>query len=63
MISFERRKTKVRVVTEERIPTPKDITPLYVEGVHMLEGLAYDKVDNFLKDRLKIVPLFHIDIV
>ena len=51
------------VVIEERIPIPKATTPLYAKGVHMLDNLADDEVDNFLEDHPKIVPLFDIDIM
>ena len=40
MISFHRGKTKVRIITEERLPTPHNTTPLYAEGVHMLVGVV-----------------------
>ena len=63
MISSCRGKTKVRVATEERVPTLKDTTPLYAEGAHILDGLIDDKVDSFLEDHPRIVPLFDIDIM
>ena len=50
MILFRWGKTMVRVITEEQIHNPKDTTPLYVEGVHMLDGLAEEEVDYFLED-------------
>ena len=37
----------------EQITTPKDTTPLYVEGVHILDGLAIEEVDSFLEDHRK----------
>ena len=52
----------VRVITEEQIHNPKDTTPLYEEGVHMLDGLADEEVDHFLEDHPRIVPLFDMDI-
>ena len=63
MISFRCERTNVWVVIEERIPIPKATTPLYAKGVHMLDNLADDEVDNFLEDHPKIVPLFDIDIM
>ena len=63
MISFRRGKTKVRLIKEERISTPQNTTPLYVEGVHMLDGLADEDVDHFLKEHPTIVPLFKIDVI
>ena len=62
MISFHRRKNKVRIATKEQVPMPKDATPLYAEGV-LLDGLADDEVNSFLKDHPKIFPLFYIDIM
>ena len=44
MILFRRGKTKVRLITEERISMPQNTTPLYAEGMHMLDGLAEEKV-------------------
>ena len=63
MISFRRGKTKVRIITEERISTPQNTTPLYAEGVHMLDGPAHEEVDHFLEEHPKIVPLFEIDVI
>ena len=48
---------------EERISTPQDTTPLYVEGVHMLDGLTDEEVDHFLEEHPTIVPLFEIDVL
>ena len=48
---------------EAQIHTPQDTTPLYAEGVHMLDGLAEEEVDHFLEDHPQIVSLFDIDIV
>ena len=63
MISFRRGKTKVRIITEERLTTPHNTTPLYAEGVHMLAGLADKEVDDFLEDHPTIIPLFEIDAI
>ena len=63
MISFRRGKTKVRIITEERLTTPHNTTPLYAEGVHMLDGLADEEVDDFLEDHPTIIPLFEIDAI
>ena len=49
MISFRHGKTKVQIVTEERLRTPYNTTPLYVEGVHMVDGLVDKEVDEFLE--------------
>ena len=42
---------------------PQNTTPLYAEGVHMLDGLAEEEVDDFLEDPPTIIPLFEIDVV
>ena len=63
MISFRRGKTKVRIITEDRLTTPHNTTPLYAEGVHMLDGLADEEVDDFLEDHPTIIPLFEIDAI
>ena len=63
MISFRRRKTKVHIITEERLTTPHNTTPLYAEGVHMLDGLADEEVDDFLEDHPTIIPLFEINAI
>ena len=34
----------------EQITTPKDTTPLYVEGVHILDGLTIEEVHSLLED-------------
>ena len=63
MISFRHRKTKVRVVMEERISTPQDTAPLYAEGIDMLDGFTKEEVDHFLEEHPTIVPLFEIDVI
>ena len=63
MISFYQGKTKVRIITEERLTTPHNTMPLYAEGVHMLDGIADKKVDDFLEDHPTIIRLFEIDTV
>ena len=45
MISFRRGKTKVRIITEEHLPTPQNNSPLYAEGVHMLDGLSEEALN------------------
>ena len=62
MISFRRGRTKIRVPTQERTITTKEMTPLYVEEIHMLEGLADEKVDSYLEENPRIVPLFEINV-
>ena len=44
-------------------PAALNTSPLYAKGVHMLDGLADDKVDDFLEDHPTIIPLFEIDAV
>ena len=62
MITFRRGKAKVRVPTQPRKGTGKDLTPLYAECVNMLEGLADEEEDQYLLENPKIVPLFEIDV-
>ena len=38
-------------------------SPLYAEGVHMLNGLADDEVDDFLDGYPTIIPLFKINAI
>ena len=63
MISFRRGKAKVRIITEARTSTPSNNNPLYEGGVHMLDGLANDKINTFLDEHPTIVPLFEIDVL
>ena len=51
----------VRIITEKHVTTPHNTSPLYAEGVHMLDGLADEEVDDFLEDHPTIIPLFEID--
>ena len=63
MISFRQVKTKVRIITEVRLTTPLNNTPLYAEGVHMLDGLADEEVEDFLENHPTIIPLFEMDTI
>ena len=62
IITFRCDKAKVRVPTQPRSSTGKELTPLYAECVNMLEGLADEEVDQYLQENPKIVPLFEIDV-
>ena len=63
MISFRRGHTKVRVLTQEHVATTKGITPLYAEGIDILEGLVDAEVNRYVEENPKIVPLFEIDVI
>ena len=58
IITFRRRKAKVRVPTQQHSIAGKELTPLYAECVNMLEGLPDEEVDQYLQENLKIIPLF-----
>ena len=62
VITFRRGKTKVRVATQPRATTSKEVTPLYAESINMLEGLPDEEIDRYLEEHPKIVPLFEVDI-
>ena len=62
IITFRRRKTKVRVATQQRAVTSKEATPLYAESINMLEGLPDEEIDRYMEEHPKIVPLFEVDI-
>ena len=58
VVTFRRGKTKIWVSTQERVGTSKELTPLYAENINMLDGLADEKVDQFLEEHPKVVPVF-----
>ena len=62
MITFQRGKTKVRVSTQQRVGTTKQLTPQYTESINMLDGFSDDEVDRYLEEHPKIVPLFEVDV-
>ena len=62
IITFRRGKNKVRVPTQPRVRTSKEVTPLYAESINMLEGLPDEEVNRYLEEHPKIVPLFEVDI-
>ena len=62
IITFQRGKAKVRVPIQPHLIAGKELTPLYAEGIHMLDGLADEEVDQYLQENPKIVPLFKIDV-
>ena len=47
---------------EENATIPKDISSLYAEEIHMLEGLEDEELERYLDDNPRIVPLFEIDV-
>ena len=61
-LSFGRGRAKVRVPMQESAPAPKEISPLYVEEIHMLEELEDEELERYLDKNPCIVPLFEIDV-
>ena len=49
-LNFRRGRTKVRVPMEENATIPKDISPLYAEEIHMLEGLEDEELERCRED-------------
>mgnify|MGYP000359012293 CR=1 FL=1 len=47
---------------EEKVGTKKEIVPLSIEAINMMEGLADEEVNQYLEENPKIVSLFEIDI-
>ena len=43
--------------------SPPNNNPLYVEGAHMLDGLADEDMNSFLDEHPTIIPLFEIDVL
>ena len=48
---------------QESTPSPKAMTPMYAEEIHMLEGLEDDRIGKYLDENPRIIPLFEIDVV
>ena len=48
---------------EESALAPKEISPLYVKEIHMLEGLEDEELERYLDKNPRIIPLFEIDVV
>ena len=47
---------------QERAGTSKQLMPLYVESINMLDGLADKEIEQYLEEHPKIVPLFEVDV-
>ena len=47
---------------EESAPAPEEISPLYAEEIHMLEGLEDEELERYLHENPRIVPLFEMDV-
>ena len=61
-MTFRRGKAKVRVTTQPRSGTGKELMSLYAECVNMLEGLVDEEVNQYLQENPKLVHLFEIDV-
>ena len=44
-------------------PTHKVMPPLYVEEVHMLEGLDDEELENYMEENPEIVAKFVINVI
>ena len=42
---------------EESTPAPKEICLLYVDEIHMLEGLEDEDLERYLDENPRIVPM------
>ena len=58
VITFPRGKAKVRVPTQPRAGTSKELKPLYADSINMLDSLGDDEVDRYIDEHQKVVPLF-----
>ena len=47
---------------QESAPAPNEISPLYAQEIHMLEGLEDKELERYLDGNPRIVPLFEIDV-
>ena len=47
---------------QESAPAPNEISPLYAEEIHMLEGLEDEELERYQDGNPRIVPLFEIDV-
>ena len=47
---------------EESAPIRTEISPLYAEEKHMLEGLEDEELERYLNKNPQIVPIFEIDV-
>ena len=61
-LGFRRGHAKIRVPLQASAPAPKEISPLFVEEIHMLEGLEDKELERYLDENPRIVPLFEIDV-
>ena len=48
-LSFRRGRAKVQVPMQESAPAPKEISPLYAEEIHMVEGLEEEELESYLE--------------
>ena len=49
-LSFHRGRSKIRIPMEENKTITKDISPLYAEEIHMLEGLEDEELERYLEE-------------
>ena len=49
--------------TQEKVLTKKELVPLYVESINMMEGLEDKEIEQYLEENPRIIPLFEIDVV
>ena len=47
---------------EKNATIPKDISLLYAEEIHMLEGLKDEELERYLDENPRIVALFELDV-
>ena len=48
---------KIQMLTQPRAGTSKELTPLYAESINMLHGLAYDEIDRYMEEHMKIIDV------
>ena len=62
-ISFCRGHAKIRVPTQESTLPTKSMTPLYLEEVHMLEGLEEEELEDYLEENPRTMPLSEFGVI
>ena len=62
-LTLQKGKTKIRVLTQEKVATNRQCMSFYAESINMMEGLDDTEVNQYFEENPKIIPLFEIDVV
>ena len=54
-LTFRKGRTKIRILTQEKVAMQRDFMPLYAESINMMEGLDDGEVNQYFEENHSLI--------